>query len=123
MRRITFFTLSVLAVAVVLLLTGWGTGTTRGKRGRGNRQAAGRSEYEDGRVLSKTREAYPEREVMVREGLPSDAQPEERTLPVGVRVACYVFFVAVVVEASAVLGAVIAVGMEYLGGWPDTWWL
>jgi hypothetical protein len=73
--------------------------------------------------LSKTREAYPEREVMVREGLPSDAQPEERTLPVGVRVACYVFFVAVVVEASAVLGAVIAVGMEYLVGWPDTWWL
>jgi hypothetical protein len=123
MRRITFFTLSVLAVAVVLLLTGWGTGTTRGKRGRGNRQAAGRSEYEDGRVLSKTREAYPEREVMVREGLPSDAQPEERTLPVGVRVACYVFFVAVVVEASAVLGAVFAVGMEYLVGWPDTWWL
>ena len=78
---------------------------------------ARRPEYEGGRALSDTREAYPEREVTVREGLTSDAQPEERTLPSAVRVAGYACLLAVAVAASIVLGGTIAVGMEYLVGW------
>jgi hypothetical protein len=128
MRKVTFFALSILAVAVVLLLSGWRTGANSRKRGRGDRQVTRRSGYwgegggEQGGV-SKTREAYPEREVMVREGLYSDIQPKERTLPSAERVAGYLFLVAGVFAAATVLGGVIAVGMEYLVGWPDTWWL
>ena len=123
MRKMTFFTFSVLAVAVVLYLSGWGMGANGGKRAGGTRQVARRPEYEGGRALSDTREAYPEREVTVREGLSSDAQPEERTLPLAVRVAGYACLLAVVIAASIVLGGAIAVSMEYLVGWPDTWWL
>jgi hypothetical protein len=124
MKKIAFFTVSVLAVAVVLVLSGWGTGTNRVERDKPNRLAARRPEHVGERGLIKTPEAYPEREVMVLwKGYPSDTQPEERTLPLAVRVAGYMFFAAVVLAAAIVLGGVIAVGLEYLVGWPDTWWL
>jgi hypothetical protein len=123
MRKMNFFTLAVLAVAVVLVLSGWRTDANRVKRGRGNRLATRRPEHGGDRGLIKTTEAYPEREVMVWEEFSSDTQPEERTLPLAVRIAGYVFFATVVLAAAIVLGGVIAVGLEYLVGWPDTWWL
>jgi hypothetical protein len=123
MKKITFFTVTVLVVAVVLVLSGWGIGANRVERDRPKRLATRRPEHGGDRDLIKPREAYPEREVMVLEGLSSDTQPEERTLPLAVRIAGYVFFAAVVLAAATVLGGVIAVGLEYLVGWPDTWWL
>jgi hypothetical protein len=133
--------LFVVAMAVVVLLLGWGMGANGRKRVGGTRQAARRRpESEGGRGLSETREAYPEGEVMEREGLPSDTQPEgrmlpsatrtagsvfqseERTLPSAVGLAGYVFLCALAFAAGVVLGIVIAVGMDYLVGWPDTWW-
>ena len=125
MRKLSFFTLFVLAMAVVLLLlSGWGRGANGWKSVGGTRQSARRPEYEGGRVLSETREAYPARKVTVREEVvPSQPQAEERTLPSAVRVAGYVFLLAVAFAASAVLGGAILVVMEYLLGWPNSWWL
>ena len=149
MRKMSFFALFVVAMAVVVLLLGWGMGANGRKRVGGTRQAAiRRPESEGGRGLSETREAYPEAreaypegEVMEREGLPSDTPPEgrrlpsatrtagsgvqseERTLPSAVGLAGYVFLCALAFAAGVVLGIVIAVGMDYLVGWPDTWWL
>jgi hypothetical protein len=124
MRNTTLFALSVLvAVAVVLRLSGWGMGANRGKRGSRSRPVAREPEYEGERGLSETREAYPEREVTVQEGLPSGTQPEGRTRPSAARIAGYVFLVVIGIAVGTVLGGVLAVWMEYLVGWPDTWWL
>jgi type III secretory pathway component EscS len=123
MKRIAFVTLFVLVVAVVVVLSDWGAGANTGKNGRANRLAARKGEYGGERVLSKAREAYLERVVTGQEGLSSDTQLEERTLPLAVRVVGYVFFLAVVFAAAMAVGEGIVVGMEYLLGWPDTWWL
>jgi hypothetical protein len=123
MKRIAFFTLFVLTVSAVVLLVPNSQPDRREKSGKGNRLAARRAEYEGERFLSKARDAYPERVVTVGEGLSSDTQPEERRLPLPVRVVGYVFFLAVVFAAAMAVGGGIVVGMEYLLGWPDTWWL
>jgi hypothetical protein len=121
MKGIAFFVLG--AAIAVLLLSDGGAGAKSEKSGRGNRIATKRAEYGGERVLSKTLEAPPERVVTVGEELSSDTQPEERTLPSGGRVVGYVFFLIVAFAASAILAAGMAVGLEYLVGWPDTWWL
>ncbi len=58
---------------------------------------------------------------------PYGAQQRKGTLPrivrvVG-RVVAYAFLIVVALAVSVALGAGIAVAMEYLVGWPDTWWL
>ena len=124
MKRIASFTLFVLVVAVVVLLSDWRADATPEKSRRGNRLAARTGEYEGDRVLiKKSLEAPSERMVTVPEGVSSDTQPAERTRPLGWRVLGYVFFLVVAFVASALIGGSIAVGLEYLVGWPDTWWL
>ena len=120
MKGIAFFVLG--AAIAVLLLSDGGAGAKSEKSGRGNRTATKRAEYGGERVLSKTLEP-PRHVVTVGEELSLGTQPEERTLPSGGRVVGYVFFLIVAFAASAILAAGIAVGLEYLVGWPDTWWL
>jgi hypothetical protein len=121
MKRIAFFTLFVLTVSAVVLLVPTSLPDRREKSGRCNRLAARRAGDRGERALSKAREAHPQRVVTVGEGWSSNTQPQERTLPIAVRVVGYVFFLAVVIAASMALGGCIAAGMEYLLGWPDTW--
>jgi hypothetical protein len=122
MKRIAFFTLFVLTVSAVVLLVPTSQPVRREKSGRGNRLLAARRAEDSGeRALSKAREAYPKRMAMAGEGWSSNTQPQERTLPLAVRVVGYVFFLAVVLVAIMALAGGIAVGMEYLLGWPDTW--
>jgi hypothetical protein len=127
MKRMAIFMLVMLAAAVVVVLAPRGLFLKSEKSGKGNRTAARRGEDGGERVLSKAREDHQERGVAVREGLSFDARPEERTLSLVVRVVGrvvgYAFLIVVAFAVSVALGAGIAMAMEYLVGWPDTWWL
>jgi hypothetical protein len=123
MKRMAIFMLVMLAAAVVVILVPWGPILKSEKSGKGNRTAARRGEDGGKRVLNKAREDHQERVVAVREGLSFDARPEERTLPLVVRGVGYALLIVAAFAVSVALGAGIAVAMEYLVGWPDTWWL
>jgi hypothetical protein len=123
MKRMANFMLVMLTVAVVVILVPWGPILKSEKSGKGNRTAARRGEDGGKRVLNKAREDHQERVVAVREGLSFDARPEERTLPLVVRGVGYALLIVAAFAVSVALGAGIAVAMEYLVGWPDTWWL
>jgi hypothetical protein len=79
------FMLVMLAAAVVVILVPWGPILKSEKSSKGSRTAARRGEDGGKRVLNKAREDHQERVVAVREGLSFDARPEERTLPLVVR--------------------------------------
>ena len=121
------FMLVMLAAAVVVILVPWGPILKSEKSSKGSRTAARRGEDGGKRVLNKAREDHQERVVAVREELYFDARPEERTLPLVVRgvgrVVGYALLIVAAFAVSVALGAGIAVAMEYLVGWPDTWWL
>jgi hypothetical protein len=123
MKRMANFMLVMLTVAVVVILVPWGPILKSEKSGKGNRTAARRGEDGGKRVLNKAREDHQERVVAVREGLSFDARPEERTLPLVVRGVGYALLIVAAFAVSVALGAGIAVAMEYLVGWSDTWWL
>jgi hypothetical protein len=77
--------------------------------------------------VSRLWEVYEKRAAKAREGLPHDARPEVETLPLSGRalgrVVSYSFLILVTFVVSVALGACLAVAMEYLVSWPDTWWL
>jgi hypothetical protein len=126
MKRMAVFMLVMLVeltVAVVMILVPWDPILKSEKSGKGSRTAARRGEDGGKRVLNKAREDHQERVVAVREGLSFDARPEERTLPLVVRGVGYALLIVAAFAVSVALGAGIAVAMEYLVGWPDTWWL
>jgi hypothetical protein len=127
MKRMAIFMLVMLAAAVVVILAPWGPILKSEKSSKGSRTAARRREDRGKRVLNKAREDHQERVVAVREGLSFDARPEVRTLPLVVRgvgrVVGYALLIVAAFAVSVALGAGIAVAMEYLVGWPDTWWL
>ena len=126
MKRMANFMLVMLVmltVVVVVILVPWGPILKSEKSGKGSRTAARRGEDGGERVLSKAREDHQERGVAVREGLSFDARPEERPLPLVVRGVGYALLIVAAFAVSVALGAGIAVAMEYLVGWPDTWWL
>jgi Flp pilus assembly protein TadB len=127
MKRMAIFMLVMLAAAVVVILAPWGPILKSEKSSKGSRTAARNGEDRSKRVLNKAREDHQERVVAVREGLSFDARPEVRTLPLVVRgvgrVVGYALLIVAAFAVSVALGAGIAVAMEYLVGWPDTWWL
>ena len=75
--------------------------------------------------MSETRSSQKERLNTAREATPYGGQVAEqwtilRSLG---RIVGYIFLIIAVFAMSVAVGAGIAVLMEFLLGWPDTWWL
>lgn len=75
----------------------------------------------------RARRAKKKKSGTSQEGLPHDAQVAERPIlrdahTVG-WVVGYALLIVAAFAVSRALGACIAVALEYLVGWPDTWWL
>lgn len=76
--------------------------------------------------MSETHSSEEERVATVAQGgAPYGGRAAERwtLLRSLARIVGYVFLVAAALALSLALGAGIAVLMEFLLGWPDTWWL
>jgi Mn2+/Fe2+ NRAMP family transporter len=73
--------------------------------------------------LSETHSSQEERVATVQGGAPYGGQEAERwkLLRSLARIVGYVFLVVAVLALSLALGAGIAIAMEFLLGWPDTW--
>ena len=73
--------------------------------------------------MSEIHSSEEERVATAQEGTPYGGQVIERwtLLRSLIRIVGYIFLVAAVFALSLALGAGIAITLEYLLGWPDTW--